>query len=229
MARIPDGLPQLRPGRHRRRRHGVCLMEYTSILAGERFSDHPRCTDPVLATVARAVNDYTSDGGRQRLAILATELCAASSAGPEVGYAVARRCLLTALPYAAGERRRVIIVGLLGLDRAAHGRARGWQRDLLDLDTELALLSEPVELDEASGLLRAARVPPQEYIRRGLPIAIEASVRTIANEAKNSDEILAAMLIACIGDVRSSDEPAQVPSGMCAESSVTSASSPPLT
>lgn len=226
MARIPDGLPQLRPGRHRRKRHGVCLMEYTSILAGERFSDHPRCTDPVLAAIARAVNDYSSDGSRQRLAILATDLAAASPAGPEVGYALARRCLLTALPYAAGERRRVIIVGLLGLDRAAHGRARGWRRDLLDLDTELALLSEPIQLDEPAGLLQATRVPPQEYIRRGLPVAVEAAVRTIAKEAKDSDEILAAMLTACIGDVRSCDERAQVPSDMCAESSDTSASSP---
>ena len=250
MTRMPDGLPLLRPGRHHRKHSGVCLMEYTSILAGEHFSDHPRCTDPVLATVARAVNDYSTDNGRQRLAILASDLTAASPAGGDAGYALARRCLLTALPFANGERRRVIIVGLLGLDRAAHGRARGWRRGLLDMDTELALLSEPGEIDAAAALLRSQRVPPREYIRRGLPIAIEAAVRTIAREADNADEILAALLTGCIGDVQAvlargaeavqaraaealhargagrQEMGAQVPSASCAESSDTSASNP---
>jgi hypothetical protein len=53
---------------------GACLMEYTSVLAGEPFSDTPRCTDPTLAALARFVNDVTSDNGRQRLAPLAPRL-----------------------------------------------------------------------------------------------------------------------------------------------------------
>src|SRR3954454_8719604 len=111
MRRIPDALPFLSPGRHRRRRRGVCLMEYTSIIAGERFSDRPRCTDPVLAAIARAVNDYTSDAARQRLAVLAGDLSTAGQADRAVGYALARRCLLTALPHASGQRRHVLAVG----------------------------------------------------------------------------------------------------------------------
>ncbi len=35
-------------------------MELASYLAGERWSDHPACTHPLLAAVARDVNDYTS-------------------------------------------------------------------------------------------------------------------------------------------------------------------------
>ena len=42
-------------------------MELASLLAGEPWSDHPACTHPLLAAVARHVNDHTSDGGRQRL------------------------------------------------------------------------------------------------------------------------------------------------------------------
>jgi hypothetical protein len=226
MTRLPDGLPVLGPGRHFRKRNGVCLMEFTSILAGERFSDHPRCTDPALATVARAVNDYSTDSGRQRLSILASDLTAAAPAGSEVGYGLARRCLLTALPFATGERRRVVVVGLLGLDRAARGRTRGWRRGLLDVDTELALLSDAAEVDAAAAFLREMRVSPREYIRRGLPVAIEAAVRTIAREADNPDDVLAAMLTGCIGDVRRRASGAQVPSVSCAESSDTSANSP---
>ena len=225
MSGIPTMLPFLSPGRHRRKRRGVCLMEYTSILAGERFSDHPRCTDPVLATVARTVNDYSTARGRQRLAVLASDLTSAAPAGDEVGYLLARRCLLTALPYAAGGRRHVMIVGLLGLDRAAGGRARGWRPELLDLDTELALISEPAEIEEAGELLRHGRVSPREYIRRGLPVAIEAAVHTIAREAHDADAILAGLLTDCINDVHRRTTGTQVPSASCAESSDTSASS----
>ena len=37
------------------------------MLAGERFSDNPRCVDPVLAAFMRAFNDRLSHRDRQRL------------------------------------------------------------------------------------------------------------------------------------------------------------------
>jgi hypothetical protein len=42
-------------------------MEFASFLAGERWSDHPSCTHPLLAQLARQVNDSLSDGDRQQL------------------------------------------------------------------------------------------------------------------------------------------------------------------
>jgi hypothetical protein len=42
-------------------------MEFASFLAGERWSDHPSCTHPLLAQLARQVNDLISDEGRQHL------------------------------------------------------------------------------------------------------------------------------------------------------------------
>src|SRR3954470_18826191 len=98
---VPDVVPILSPGRHRRPRRGACLMEYTSLLAGERFSDSPACTDPVLAALARAVNDYTGDTARQRLAPLAGDLTTARGGGDELARRITRRCVLTALPYAS--------------------------------------------------------------------------------------------------------------------------------
>ena len=74
---MPDGLPRLTAGAHLVPEDGACLMEYASVLAGEPFSDHPRCTDPLLATLARLVNDATTDAGRHRLAPLAPALAAA--------------------------------------------------------------------------------------------------------------------------------------------------------
>lgn len=225
MTRIPDALPFLSPGRHRRRRHGVCLMEYTSIIAGEHFSDHPRCTDPALAAVARAVNDYSSDAARQRLAVLASELSVARRTDPTVGYVVARRCLLTALPYSTHPRRRVLSVGLLGLDRASRDMSRGWRPDFVDVDTELGLMPYDGELAAASAFLAAERVTPREYVRRGLPLAIETAVATIAQEATDADDVLHTLLEDCLYDVRRSAEVAQVPSATCAASSDTSVNS----
>lgn len=64
---LPDGLPILSRGRHRSPRQGACFMELVSLLAGERWSDHPACTHPLLAQLAQQVNDSTSDVGRHDL------------------------------------------------------------------------------------------------------------------------------------------------------------------
>src|SRR5215211_5451438 len=67
---LPALLPTLSRGQHRSPRKGACFMEFASLLAGERWRDHPACIHPLLAAVARHVNDHTSDAGRQRLAEL---------------------------------------------------------------------------------------------------------------------------------------------------------------
>ena len=45
-------------------------MELASYLAGERWSAHPACTHPLLAALARDVNDHIRDLGQARLAEL---------------------------------------------------------------------------------------------------------------------------------------------------------------
>ena len=64
---LPEGVPVLARGRHRTPRRGACFMEFASFLAGERWSDHPACTHPLLGLLARQVNDQISDAGRQQL------------------------------------------------------------------------------------------------------------------------------------------------------------------
>jgi hypothetical protein len=70
MNELPAQLPQLRAGSHLTGDDGACFMEYASVLAGEPWSDRPRCTHPVVAALARLVNDATSPSGRVRLAEL---------------------------------------------------------------------------------------------------------------------------------------------------------------
>src|SRR3954468_11557606 len=67
MAVIPDLLPVLSRGKHKNPSKGACFMEYTSLLAGERFSDSPQCVDPELASVLRDANDILGDEERPSL------------------------------------------------------------------------------------------------------------------------------------------------------------------
>lgn len=69
-----DGLPVLSCGKHNDPRDGACLMEYVSVLAGERFTDRPSCADDLLAHLARMVNDATSAPARSTLTRLAVDI-----------------------------------------------------------------------------------------------------------------------------------------------------------
>ena len=60
----PQALPLLSRGKHRDPSHGACFMEYTSVLAGERFTDAPQCVDAELAAVLRGANDMLTDEER---------------------------------------------------------------------------------------------------------------------------------------------------------------------
>ena len=65
---------RLSQGKHRDPDHGACVMELSSMLAGEPFSDRPRCVDPVLAGFMRTYNDGIDDRRRQDLLPLASEV-----------------------------------------------------------------------------------------------------------------------------------------------------------
>jgi hypothetical protein len=55
---------KLSRGRHSSPEHGACVMELASMLAGEGFSDHPRCVSRPIASFLRAYNDLLDDGRR---------------------------------------------------------------------------------------------------------------------------------------------------------------------
>jgi len=105
--RVPDGLPQLQAGAHMGPEVGACLMEYVSVLAGSGFSDHPRCTDPTLAALARLVNDSYGDADRPALALLAPALASAPHAGAR-GTAAVVRAAVDAACTAAGQPARLV-------------------------------------------------------------------------------------------------------------------------
>ena len=92
----PDGLPILGAGSHRDPTDGACFMEFASVLAGEPFTDHPRCTPRLVAQLARFVNDAVDDRTRQQLLPLVPAVVGLSE-GPETTKAVAVAAVKAAL------------------------------------------------------------------------------------------------------------------------------------
>lgn len=179
-------------------------MEYVSVLAGGPFTDAPACTDQTLAAVARAVNDYSGEEQRQRLAILASDLTVAGPLELRIRHDLARRCLLTAIPYSVGDRRRVLVVGLLGLERAVAGVKAGYSSEFVGLDAEFALLGSDSAVAQAIERLEQLPVSIEQHRDRGLAQAIELAVATIAEEAHDADDVLYDLLAACLDDHRRS-------------------------
>lgn len=64
---------RLARGKHSSPRHGACVMELASLLAGEDFSDRPKSVSPVLAAFLRGYNDLLDDRQRQDLIAYAAE------------------------------------------------------------------------------------------------------------------------------------------------------------
>jgi hypothetical protein len=94
---MPAGVPLLSPGSHTTAIEGACLMEYVSVLAGERFSDRPRCAQPVLAAIARGIDAVISDDRRPALAALAPDIIGTVSADPMVDTVLCGLVAATAL------------------------------------------------------------------------------------------------------------------------------------
>lgn len=87
-----DGLPVLSCGKHNDPRDGACLMEYVSVLAGERFTDRPGCADDLLAHLARMVNDATSAPARSALTRLAADIVGTGGASAALHEEMVQAC-----------------------------------------------------------------------------------------------------------------------------------------
>src|SRR4051794_25402846 len=57
----------LASGAHSSPEEGMCAMEAAAWIAGERFSDHPKCVSPVIGAFMRSWNDALPDSVRTAL------------------------------------------------------------------------------------------------------------------------------------------------------------------
>jgi hypothetical protein len=198
----PALLPMLSRGKHRSPRKGACFMEFASLLAGERFSDHPACTHPLLAAVARHVNDYTSDAGRPRLADLIPSVTGLTGEDLHIDARIALGSATMALPVAAAERQRVLAVSVLACERvlvALDGRPVG----ALEEQSRSALAQAPHAAAWASQFISGARpsaTSAKHFRRQAAPSIVHDAVKSIAQACvPDPDGMLRGLLVQAIG------------------------------
>jgi hypothetical protein len=137
----------------------MCVMELSSTLAGEPFSDRPLSVSPVLAELLRRYNDAVDDERRQALIPYAA-LAVGTRGSMAHERARARRCLEWTAARRGRPRWRMTFTRLGGLAACGAGAAHcvRW-----DDDAELAALRTLV--DELIG-----PVPTPEFSEGLLPV-----------------------------------------------------------
>jgi hypothetical protein len=199
---VPDVVPVLSRGKHRSPKKGACFMELASYLAGEKWSDHPSCTHPLLAALARDVNDHVSDASRVWLAPLVPDVIALNGDDPRADAWIAREAALTALPVVSSERQGVAAVGLF---RCEWYLARLEGRDDHDLTpgTRAALDAVPAARDWARRFGLLGHGSEDRFRKRSAPVIVHSSIAGIATACvKDSDRTLVDLLDRTIASCR---------------------------
>lgn len=206
---VPDVMPHLSAGRHRNPRRGACFMEFASYLAGERWSDHPSCTDRTLAALARGVNDLVADDRRDELVTLIPRVVGLRGSG-DLGLLVSLRTAIVALPISSMERQRVLAAGILSLCALLESK----NIPSHDIRTEAhdALLEVPDAARWASAHIHTVspRYPHLDTISSELIVAT-AVVGAARACVPDPDAYLVRMLTLAVEDVESIVRPAPAP------------------
>jgi hypothetical protein len=176
-------------------------MELASYLAGERWSDHPSCTHPLLAALARSVNDLSSDRARPRLSLLIPSVIGLSGEDPRIDATIALRAARTALPVCSVDRQRVMAVAVLTADRVL-ADLEGRTHDPLDADSRAALDAAPDAERWARHFSREIGVSLRGFRRHSAPSTVRCAVRAVADACVDDpDLLLREMLAGAITDV----------------------------
>jgi hypothetical protein len=203
----PEFLPALSPGKHRRPRQGACVMEYTSFLAGARWSDHPACTHPLVSELARQVNDFSSDDARQSLIELVPDLIGLTGAELQIDINVALRAARTALPVAAEECQRIMATAVLTCERLSAELAGAPGRPLSQ-DSSAALALAPEAARWAERYTRGLSISPKVFRRQTAPSIVRYAVRGIARACvPDPDTLLHDLLAGAIADCKAALTP----------------------
>ena len=175
----PDLMPVLSRGKHRTPRRGGCFMEVASFLAGEKWSDHPSCTHPLLAALARDVNDHVGDEHRRLIAPLIPDVIGLNGTDPRIYPWLGREVALAAMPVVSAERQGVAAVGLLRCERVLNG-LEGRDPQELSVRSQLALAMVPQARDWARSFSKMGWGRPESFARRSAPAIIHSAVSGIA-------------------------------------------------
>jgi hypothetical protein len=196
---VPLFMPMLGRGRHRSPKSGACFMEYASYLAGERWSDHPACTHPMLADLARLVNDCSSDASRGDLVVLVPSVVGLLGDGRRTTLRISVNALTAALPVVSVGRQRALAAGAL--------RCRSLVEDaelVARIDDGLALV--PDARDWAARFLLDAGPISEKLIDRMCDAIVRTAVIGIAEACvPDPDDRLRRLLECSIRELQPAD------------------------
>jgi len=177
-------------------------MELAAFLAGERWSDHPSCTHPLLAELARLVNDHTSDASRSQLAVLIPSVIGLTSDDVRVDARLSLGCASVALPIVSAERQNAIAVGILMADRML-AECDGRPSQPLAAASRDALEQAPLAARWAARYVGSRSVSTKAFRSRSAPNTVRCAVQGIAESCvPSSDDVLRQLLHDAIRDCR---------------------------
>lgn len=194
VSRTPDVMPVLSQGKHRSPRKGACFMELASYLAGERWSDHPRCTHPLLAALARDVNDSVGDEARQRLAPLIPDVIGLTGDDPRSYALIAREAALAALPVVSAQRQGVAAVAVLRCERVLN-EFEGRPIEHISSRSASALAAAPSATKWARAFSQVGWGSTASFSRRSAPAIVHHSVSGIARACVDDPQTLLVELL----------------------------------
>jgi hypothetical protein len=180
-------------------------MELASYLAGERWSADPACAHPLLAALARDVNDYTSDAGLARLAELVPSVIGLTGDDLRLDARIALSCARTALPVVAISRQQVMGVSILACERVLAALDER-PADSLEEQSRAALAQVPHAeqwaRDFTAGRFgRDSAISPEDLRQRSAPFTVRAAAEGIAlAHVPQPDQMLRDLLTGAIGE-----------------------------
>jgi len=198
---LPDVVPVLSRGKHRNPRKGACFMEFASFLAGERWSDHPRCTHALLAELARQVNDNLTDEGRHRIVSLLPDVVGLTSDDPRLDVVIVLRAAELAIPAAPFERQRPLAVALLRCEQEFTKSADAESAGHL-ARCSAALRTAPHATEWAVRFSDRPGVGKRQTFDRTAPYIVYLAVASIVQFGVSVDDRLCQLLELVIADCR---------------------------
>lgn len=211
---VPDGLPVLGRGKHRNPRKGACFMEMASVLAAERWSDAPKCTHPLLAHLARMVNDASTDEHRSELAVLIPDVVGVRDDGLAFEVALTAAVAGQAIRDVPEELQRALAAGLLRCEQMAQRLGPGTVVGAEEIAPALAHV--PLATAWARDFAGDRTITPRQFRAFTAPTVARCAVRGLAAASPQPDAALRELLRTAIVTARQA-------AGLCAG---TSASAP---
>ena len=207
---VPDGLPVLGRGKHRSPRKGACFMEMASVLAAERWSDAPKCTHPLLAHLARMVNDASTDEHRSELAVLIPDVVGVRDDGLAFEVAVTAAVASRAIGGVPEELQRALAAGLLRCEQMAQRLGPGAVVGADEIAT--ALTQVPLATAWARDFAGDRTITPRQFRAFTAPTVARCAVRGLATASPEPDAALRDLLRTAIATARQA-------AGLCADTS----------